>query len=45
MIQDVDQSYRHLNETLESVDGSFKTAVSRLDVLLMQMNLFTEERE
>lgn len=45
MIQDVEQSYRQLNETLESVDGSFKTAVSRLDVLLMQMNLFTEERE
>lgn len=44
MIKDVEQSYRNLNETLESVDGSFKTAVSRLDVLLMQMNLFTEEK-
>lgn len=44
MINEVEQSYRNLNETLASVDGSFKTAVSRLDVLLMQMNLITAEK-
>lgn len=44
MVAKIQESYQSLNDTLISVDSSFKTAVSRLDVLLMQMNLLTKER-
>ena len=43
-VQSIQDSYHNLNETLASVDGSFKTAVSRLDVLLMQASLLTEQK-
>ena len=43
-VSDIRASYESLNNTLSSVDSSFKTAVSRLEVLLMQMDLLTKER-
>lgn len=43
MIGGIRNAYEDLNETLASVDESFKTAVSRMDVVLMQMNILTGE--
>lgn len=43
MVKGIQTSYENLNEMLASVDGSFKTAVSRLEILSMQMNLLTGE--
>lgn len=42
MTTTVAQSSAALNETLESVDDSFKTSVGRLDMILMKMDLFTK---
>lgn len=43
MVQDIEASYHGLNETLVSVDGSFRTAVSRLDVLLAQIRALAKK--
>lgn len=44
LVKNIQASYHELNETLVSVDSSFRTAVSRLDVLLMQIKLLTGEK-
>lgn len=38
MIENIQTLYTHLDKTLSSVDESFQTAVSRLNILLMQAN-------
>lgn len=38
MIETIQTLYTHLDKTLSSVDESFQTAVSRLNILLMQAN-------
>ena len=41
MIENIQTVYTHLDETLSSMDESFQTAVSRLNILLMQANQLT----
>lgn len=41
MIENIQTLYTHLDKTLSSVDESFQTAVSRLNILLMQANQLT----
>lgn len=41
MIENIQTLYIHLDKTLSSVDESFQTAVSRLNILLMQANQLT----
>lgn len=43
IVGEIQNTYQSLNDTLLSVDSSFKTAVSRMDILLMQMDLLTKE--
>ena len=45
MIEEIKDSYASLNQTLSTTDENFKTAVSRLDVLLMQVKLLVEGRK
>lgn len=45
MIEEIKDSYASLNQTLSATDENFKTAVSRLDVLLMQVKLLVEGRK
>lgn len=44
MVSEIRTSYTELNKTLAATDENFKTAISRLDVLLMQAKLLTEGR-
>lgn len=44
MVSEIRTSYKELNQTLAATDENFKTAVSRLDVLLMQAKLLVEGR-
>ena len=44
MVSEIRTSYKDLNQTLAATDENFKTAVSRLDVLLMQAKLLVEGR-
>lgn len=44
MVAEIKESYASLNETLSATDSNFKTAVSRLDLLLMQVRLLVEGR-
>lgn len=43
MIENIQTLYTHLDKTLSSVDESFQTAVSRLNILLMQANQLTRK--
>lgn len=43
MIENIQTLYTHLDETLSSVEESFQTAVSRLNILLMQANQLTRK--
>ena len=45
MVSNIQTAYQHLDETLSSVDESFKTAVSRLDLLLMQANQLSRKEK
>lgn len=45
MVSSIQTAYQHLDETLSSVDESFKTAVSRLDLLLMQANQLSRKEK
>lgn len=44
-VNEISQSCQSLNQTLLSVNESFTTAVSRLDVLLMQVNVLRKGKE
>lgn len=44
-VNEISQSRQSLNQTLLSVNESFTTAVSRLDVLLMQVNVLRKGKE
>ena len=44
-VNEISQSCKSLNQTLLSVNESFTTAVSRLDVLLMQVNVLRKGKE
>ena len=44
-VNEISQSCQSLNQTLLSVNESFITAVSRLDVLLMQVNVLRKGKE
>lgn len=43
MIENIQTLYTHLDKTLSSVGESFQTAVSRLNILLMQANQLTRK--
>lgn len=43
MIENIQTLYTNLDKTLSSVDESFQTAVSRLNILLMQANQLTRK--